>query len=148
MNIAYTIIQNDREDTPPFSRDQIADFLFNQLDQYGDERSAILKCIGYAYGDAPGQDGFVLIAHEKDEILGVVIINNTNMEGYIPEHILVYIAVHEKTRGKGVGKQLMKTVIKETKGDIALHVEPDNPAKFLYEKFGFTNKYLEMRLKK
>ncbi|MCC5941422.1 MAG: GNAT family N-acetyltransferase [Balneolaceae bacterium] len=148
MNIAYTIIQNDREDTPPFSRDQIADFLFNQLDQYGDERSAILKCIAYAYGDAPGQGGVVLIAHEKDEILGVVIINNTNMEGYIPEHILVYIAVHEKTRGKGVGKQLMKTVIKETKGDIALHVEPDNPAKFLYEKFGFTNKYLEMRLKK
>ncbi len=49
---------------------------------------------------------------------------------------------------QGVGKQLMKTVIDATKGDIALHVEPDNPAKFLYEKFGFTNKYLEMRLKK
>jgi ribosomal protein S18 acetylase RimI-like enzyme len=31
-------------------------------------------------------------------------------------------------------------------GNIALHVEPDNPAKGLYEKLGFTNKYLEMRL--
>ncbi len=148
MNISYTIIKSDREVTPLFSRDQIADFLFHHLDQYGDERSAILKCIAYAYGDGPGQDGFVLIAHDEGEPLGVVIINNTNMEGYIPEHILVYIAVHEKTRGKGVGKQLMKTVIEQTKGDIALHVEPDNPAKFLYEKFGFTNKYLEMRLKK
>ena len=42
----------------------------------------------------------------------------------------------------------MQMVIDETEGDIALHVEPDNPAKFLYEKFGFTKKYLEMRLKK
>jgi ribosomal protein S18 acetylase RimI-like enzyme len=80
--------------------------------------------------------------------MGVVIINNTNMGGYIPEHILVYIAVHEKTRGQGVGKALMERIIDETEGDIALHVEPENPAKFLYEKFGFTNKYLEMRLKK
>jgi ribosomal protein S18 acetylase RimI-like enzyme len=42
----------------------------------------------------------------------------------------------------------MKQIIDHTDGDIALHVEPENPAKFLYEKFGFTNKYLEMRLKK
>ncbi|TVR17534.1 MAG: N-acetyltransferase [Balneolaceae bacterium] len=148
MEISYTMIRNDLSEKPQFKREEIADFLFNHLDQYGDERSAILKCIAYAYGDGPGQDGFILVAHQEDELLGVVIINDTNMAGYIPEHILVYIAVHEKTRGKGVGKKLMKTVIKETKGDIALHVEPDNPAKFLYEKLGFTNKYLEMRLSK
>lgn len=148
MTISYTLIRSDKENNPRFSRDQIADFLHNHLDQYGDEREAILKCIGYAYGDGPGQDGFALVAHEGDEILGVVIINDTNMGDYIPEHILVYIAVHAKTRGQGVGKQLMKKVIEATGGDIALHVEPDNPARFLYEKFGFTNKYLEMRLHK
>jgi ribosomal protein S18 acetylase RimI-like enzyme len=148
MSITYTKIDADKGTNPPFSRDQIANFLFDHLDQYGDERKAILKCIGYAYGDKPGQNGFVQLAHNEGEILGVVIINDTNMGDYIPEHILVYIAVHAKTRGQGVGKQLMKKVIEATKGDIALHVEPDNPAKFLYEKFGFTNKYLEMRLKK
>lgn len=148
MTISYTQIRSDKEQDPRFSRDQIADFLHKHLDQYGDAREAILKCIGYAYGDEPGQDGFVMVAHEEDEILGVVIINDTNMGGYIPEHILVYIAVHAKTRGQGVGKQLMKKVIEATEGDIALHVEPDNPARFLYEKFGFTNKYLEMRLHK
>lgn len=42
----------------------------------------------------------------------------------------------------------MQTAIQQTKGAIALHVEPDNPAKKLYEHFGFTNKYLEMRLQK
>ena len=42
----------------------------------------------------------------------------------------------------------MQKATELTKGDIALHVEPDNPAKKLYEKLGFTNKYLEMRLSK
>lgn len=148
MNIEYYTIKDDKDSTPKFSREEIAGFLFEHLDQYGDEKSAILKCIGYAYGDKPGQNGFIQLAHSEGEILGVVIINDTNMGEFIPEHILVYIAVHEKTRGQGVGKKLMQLVIDQTKGDIALHVEPDNPAKFLYEKFGFTNKYLEMRLKK
>src|SRR6056297_3871839 len=148
MNIEYTIIKNDRDSDPKFSRDEIADFLFEHLDQYGDDREAILKCISYAYGDNEGQGGFILVAYNDDEILGVVIINNTNMEEYIPEHILVYIAVHEKTRGQGVGKELMQRVINHTNGDIALHVEPDNPARFLYQKVGFTSKYQEMRLKK
>ena len=148
MDVSYTIIENDRDTQPVFSREQIADFLKSHLDQYGDTRSAILKCIAYAYGDSPGQDGFILVAHEDNDILGTVIINKTNMSGYIPENILVYIAVHQKTRGKGVGKELMRRVIDRADGDIALHVEPDNPAKFLYEKFGFTNKYLEMRLQK
>ena len=43
---------------------------------------------------------------------------------------------------------MMRKAIEVAKGDIALHVEPDNPAKILYEQLGFTNKYLEMRLKK
>ena len=65
---------------------------------------------------------------------------------FIPENILVYIAVDNSQRGKGFGKKLMQKAISIAEGNIALHVEPDNPAKKLYEKLGFTNKYLEMRL--
>ena len=42
----------------------------------------------------------------------------------------------------------MQHAIDNAQGNIALHVEPDNPAIKLYEKLGFTNKYLEMRLNK
>jgi ribosomal protein S18 acetylase RimI-like enzyme len=56
--------------------------------------------------------------------------------------------VHRDYRGKGLGKELMNKALLYAKGDIALHVEPHNPAKFLYEKVGFDNKYLEMRLKR
>ena len=59
---------------------------------------------------------------------------------------MVYIAVDNSQRGKGFGKQLMQKAISIAEGNIALHVEPDNPAKKLYESLGFTNKYLEMRL--
>ena len=58
----------------------------------------------------------------------------------------MYIAVDRAQRGKGLGKGLMKAAMEQAKGSIALHVEPDNPAKKLYESLGFTNKYLEMRL--
>jgi ribosomal protein S18 acetylase RimI-like enzyme len=43
-------------------------------------------------------------------------------------------------------KTINAKAISISEGNIALHVEPDNPAKILYEKLGFTNKYLEMRL--
>ncbi len=70
------------------------------------------------------------------------------MKGYIPENVLVYIAVHREARGQGVGKELMQKAIQFAQGDIALHVEPDNPAKYLYESVGFENPYLEMRFYK
>jgi ribosomal protein S18 acetylase RimI-like enzyme len=41
----------------------------------------------------------------------------------------VYIAVDNSHRGKGYGKQLMEKPYPLLKGNIALHVEPDNPAK-------------------
>ncbi|MDZ7690694.1 MAG: GNAT family N-acetyltransferase [Balneolaceae bacterium] len=144
----FDISYSDSDNPTEFSREDIADFLFTHLDEFGDEKQHILRCIGYAYGDNPGQDGLILIAHEDEQITGAVIINKTNMKGYIPENILVYIAVHGDYRGQGLGSQLMEHIIEATEGDIALHVEEQNPAVHLYEKYGFTNKYLEMRLQK
>ncbi|MDZ7715747.1 MAG: GNAT family N-acetyltransferase [Balneolaceae bacterium] len=146
--IKYSIIESDDKNPTGFSRDDIAEFLYSHLDEYGDKKESILRCIAYAYGDGEGQDGFILVAYDDDNIVGSVIINHTNMGGFIPEHILVYIAVDASYRGQGIGKQLMERIIEATEGDIALHVEPDNPAVHLYEKYGFTNKYLEMRLNK
>jgi len=129
-------------------KQKIVDFLYEHLDEFGDSKSAISKSIDYALNSYPMAGGFVLVATENDKILGVEIMNQTGMEEYIPENILVYIAVHRDYRGKGIGKKLVKESMLYTKGSIALHVEPENPAKFLYEKLGFENKYLEMRLKR
>lgn len=142
----FKIIDPKEGEDKDFSNDQIASFLEKHLDEFGDEKSDILKCLDYVFN--PDRGGFVVIGSENGEILGAVVINETGMGGYIPENILVYIAVHGNQRGKGLGKKLMNHAMEHAKGDIALHVEPNNPAKFLYEKLGFTNKYLEMRYKK
>ncbi|TXE12513.1 GNAT family N-acetyltransferase [Algoriphagus aquimarinus] len=129
-------------------KNEIADFLFLHLGQYGDPKDDIMKCLDYALDQSMHAGGFVVMARENGKILGALIMNKTGMSGYIPENILVYIAVDADQRGKGIGGEIMEMAIKMANGSIALHVEPDNPAKKLYERIGFTNKYLEMRLTK
>ncbi len=124
------------------------DFLHKNLEQYGDEKVDIEKAIKYSLKEITSFGGFILKAFDKEKLVGIVVVNKTGMSGYIPENILVYIAVDNSQRGKGYGKYLMNKAIELSEGNIALHVEKDNPARFLYEKVGFTNPYLEMRLKK
>lgn len=145
--IQYTCYKSSQEVSVE-TEHQIADFLFKHLEQYGDAKADIQKCLDYALGRNGKPGGLLLTAIHKDEMVGAVIINLTGMQDYIPENILVYIATHKGYRGRGIGKKLMEMAIEYTDGNIALHVEPDNPAKMLYEKMGFTNKYLEMRLNK
>jgi ribosomal protein S18 acetylase RimI-like enzyme len=126
----------------------IIDFLFENLQEYGDPKSDIEKAINYALKETPSFGGFVLVSYLDDFIVGAVVINQTGMKDYIPENILVYIAIHQKHRGRGLGKQLVQKTIDNANGNIALHVEPHNPARKLYEKLGFNSKYLEMRFNK
>lgn len=142
--IKYTLLCSI-DTVTTLERQRIVDFLFNHLDQYGDKKEDIMKAIDYALSDFHHQGGFVITAEENAQIVGTVVMLQTNMEGYVPENLLVYIAVHNDMRGRGVGKTLMQKAIKFSQGNIALHVEPDNPARFLYEKVGFETKYQEMR---
>ncbi len=127
---------------------EIVNFLFENLQEFGDPKNEIQKAIDYSVKEFISFGGFTMLIMEEDLILGATIINRTGMGGYIPENILVYIATHNNYRGKGFGKILMQKAIDYSKGDIALHVEASNPAIHLYNKLGFTNPYLEMRLKK
>lgn len=126
----------------PALREEVAQFLFTHLDEYGDDLADIQACLHYA----AERGGAVFTAREEGRLLGASITNRTGMSGFIPENILVYIAVHGGSRGKGVGRGLMEAITGNLSGSIALHVEPHNPARALYERYGFTNKYLEMRL--
>lgn len=145
-DIKFLILDSFTGQHLAYTNDRIARFLFEHLDEYGDEQQHILKCLDYVFGKQEGKGGRIILALDADDIIGAVVLNETGMGGYIPENILVYIAIHKEHRGRGLGGQLMDKAIHHTKGAIALHVEPDNPAKKLYERKGFTNKYLEMRL--
>ncbi|MBU2492080.1 MAG: GNAT family N-acetyltransferase [Bacteroidetes bacterium] len=128
-----------------FSLETLINFLHTHLDRFGDSKEAIKKCVNYAFSGKEGNGGFVAGGFIEKELVGAVVMNETGMGGYIPENILVYIAVNSNFRNQGIGGKLVKHVVEKSSGDVKLHVEYDNPAKKLYERLGFTNKYAEMR---
>ena len=137
---------NKKEDfESKLTKQQFIDFLYEHLGKFGDTKEAIEKSIDYEKKKKKGKGGFLLAAYYKENLVGELIINNTGMSDYIPEHFLVYVAVDSKYRGKGFGGELVKKSIEICEGNVALHVEYDNPAKRLYERLGFYTKYAEMR---
>lgn len=95
--------------------------------------------------DSPTR-GFVTLGKDgAGKLVGGVVMLSTRMEGYIPGTFLLFIAVDPETRGQGVGGKLLEAACRNAPGDVKLHVEHDNPAGRLYERFGFTAKYREMR---
>jgi GNAT superfamily N-acetyltransferase len=141
-----TKVFSSKQKAEESEKKEIVEFLFQHLEEYGDPIKDIEKCYDYAMKEFESFGGFILVSYESNEMVGAVIVNSTGMKGYIPENILVYIATHKDYRGKGVGKHLMNKAAELADGDIALHVEATNPARFLYEKVGFQTKYNEMRL--
>jgi len=143
FNTETSITSKEKEDT--------INFLFDHLEEYGDKKEDITKAVNFSLkiNDPALQPmplgGFVLNGIMDDKIVGSLVVNKTGMSGYIPENILVYIATHRDYRGQSIGKKLMKKAFDIADGSVALHVEPDNPARFLYEKVGMTSKYIEMR---
>jgi len=144
----YFSIVKKEEDFPKLvTREFFLEFLYEHLDEYRDKKSDINKAIEYAFSDAKGKGGFIIAAINNGILVGGAVVNKTGMSGYIPHYILVYISTHKDYRGQGIGKKILEKVKKECPGDIALHVEYDNPAVNLYKKSGFKSKYAEMRYK-
>lgn len=138
---------NTENDFNNISKSEFIDFLYTHLDRFGDPKEDINKCLNYAFSKEKSEGGFALAAFYENKLVGALIMNKTGMSGYIPEWILVYVAVDASYRGRGFGRQIVEESFKHCDGDVKLHVEYDNPAKRLYERIGFTTKYAEMRYK-
>lgn len=133
------------QDFKEISSQEFVDFLFLHLGKFGDPKKDIQKCLNYAFSHEKSEGGYALAAFYEGKLVGALIMNKTGMGDYIPDWILVYVAVDSSYRGKGFGKQIIEKAFSHCDGRIKLHVEYDNPAKRLYERMGFTSKYAEMR---
>ncbi len=143
--LTINVLRSITDFNEKISKEQFIDFLFVHLDRFGDPKKAITKSVDYALSDNEAKGGFLLAAYLDDKLAGVLVMNSTGMGGYIPENILVYVAVDAQQRGHGIGKQIIEKSFEVAEGDVKLHMEYDNPAKRLYERMGFTSKYAEMR---
>ena len=128
--------------------DQLAGFLHEALKPYEDPIEDVRRGIDDALAPKAGEKGFVLLAEQNHKPLGALIMLRTGMKGYIPENLLLMVAVDPSTRGKGLGARIIKRSFELADGDVKLHVEYDNPAKRLYERLGMVSKYAEMRYHK
>lgn len=137
------------DDFPSWTNlDRLAEFLYESLKPYEDPLPQVRQGIIDALAPRYGENGFVLIAETDHKVQGALIMLRTGMKGYIPENLLLMVAVDPSTRGKGIGAQIIKRSFELADGDVKLHVEYDNPAKRLYERLGMTSKYAEMRYHK
>ena len=143
--LSFTRVEKEADFPTWAPRSVIEEFLLVNMKPYNDPPKDITAAIDYAFGknDKPG--GYIMLAHFGDQLAGICVMLNSGMGGFIPKWILLYIGVNPEMRGKGIGGKLMKESIDNCDGDVKLHVEYDNPAKRLYERFGFTTKYAEMR---
>jgi ribosomal-protein-alanine N-acetyltransferase len=140
------IIVRQTQDLPPWlTRSMLERFLHDEMTPWEDTAPDIARALTYAFSDQPGKGGFVVLASAGEQLHGATVILDTGMSGYVPDHLLLFIAVREDQRGKGLGSRLIRKALSLCSGDVKLHVENDNPAKRLYERLGFENRYAEMR---
>jgi ribosomal protein S18 acetylase RimI-like enzyme len=125
--------------------DEFAGKLHDMLVPFEDTVPEIKNGLDYALDTGGSRGGFILAAMEEDRLAGALVMLNTNMSGYVPENLLLYVAVDSDLRGRGIGTQLIEKAIERCRGNVKLHVEYDNPAKKLYERIGFVSKYADMR---
>ena len=127
------------------SRQELIDFIYNHLERFRDDRPSIGKALDYIFDPQPGKGGFILLAKDAERTLGALVMLKTGMSLFVPQNLLVYFAVQPAFRGQGLGSMMLEKAKSICEGDIALHAEPDNLARQLYDRQGFTVRYLEMR---
>ncbi len=124
----------------------IVDFLCTQNKN---SCEAVQEALDYALKRKPSFGGFVVVTMQRQRIIAAIVVNRTGMEGYNPENICVYVAIDKHCeQPEAVLHELMSKAIHHAQGNLAMHVEPDNPALQLYQEMGFRAKYLELRLDK
>lgn len=143
----FTILPIHHIDQLPhkLTLEHIASKLVNWLGPWGDSFEDTLNALKYALSTKVHNSGFILLYYFAHDLVGILVMLDTGMEGYIPRHHLVYVAVEETNRGNGIGERLVRLGLSKACTAVSLHIDEENPARRLYKKIGFQNKYIEMR---
>ncbi|MGB0917322.1 MAG: GNAT family N-acetyltransferase [Flavobacteriales bacterium] len=129
-------------------KEEIINFLIENLDDYIDAKDNVSRAIEYALSKFPHQGGFVLIARTGDEIVGVSVVNRTNFEGYFAENILVFIATEKENRRQGIATELLKQTKVYTKGSVLVRLSQSEDLQPLLINAGFEKDRCEFILKR
>ena len=102
------------------------------------------------------ENKMLIVATDEEKVVGFLmyVINKVNFDNQVERTLynVNAVAVDEECRGQGIGHKLfdyLKDIAKENNMDaIELQVNAENKAaKAMYEKYGFTDKSINMELK-
>lgn len=128
-------------------RDRIAVVQFLEQHEKTEHKDHICDALDYALKIKPSFGGFVLVARKEGRIRGVIVSNCTGMTGYNASHLFVFATYnHHCECDRSAMLELMREAIRYAKGQVAMHIAPDNPALTLFQQLGFKSELLALRL--
>ncbi|KHE69386.1 GNAT family N-acetyltransferase [Halobacillus sp. BBL2006] len=143
----YKIRPGTKEDME-FLREMLYQAIYVPEGQERPSRNIIERPEIAKYLNGWGRDGDIaFIAIDEDKPVGAVwtrLFDDRNQTyGYINEHtpVLSCMAVSPEYRGDGIGTLLLSKMMEKVRSEgyesISLSVDPGNPARRLYERYGF-----------
>ncbi len=104
----------------------LINFICNYQEDTSLDKSTITHLVDSALKEVSSFGGFVVTEEEKEEILGVMIVNNTGMEGYMPNNLIVLGAFLPSSGKEGSKKRILQKIMHLTRGEAALLVNASN----------------------
>ena len=130
--------------TPP-ERAAVVHLLCQNSDSTNGEE--IAEALDYALKNRPSFGGYIFTLWENDQVISCVVVNQTGMGPYNPGYVLVYAVLHpDYLQEEDLLQDLVQRAVRHAKGEIAMHLRPNNPGIDLFKRMGFTEKYVELRL--
>lgn len=115
----------------------LAGLVIRLLKPYDDAPDATLDAVDNAI-----RHGHAYLAMKEKEHVGVCIVINFRLNGFIPTHHMAFLGVDENHRRNGLAKTLFELAVEDCGGEMSLHVDLDNAAAMaFYEKQGCNRLY-------
>jgi len=86
-------------------------------------KSTITHLVDYALKEISSFGGFLVTEETEEEVLGIMIVNNTGMEGYMPNNLIVASAFLPNIGKEGSKKRILQKIMYVTRGDTALFIK-------------------------
>jgi len=88
----------------------LVNFIFDYQENAALNRSLITHLIDYALKEISSFGGFVVTEEMDNELLGVMVVNNTGMKGYMPNNLIVASAFLPNTGKEGSRKRILQKI--------------------------------------
>jgi len=115
----------------------LTDLVIRLLAPYDDAPEATLDAVDNAI-----RHGHAYLAMNAGTPIGVCIVINFRLNGFIPTHHMAFLGVDKNHRRNGLAKKLFNLATHDSGGEMSLHVDLDNEAAMaFYEKQGCNRLY-------